>query len=160
MRIAPERVTRLALLDTSARPDTPEQTKRRQQLLEMSSAGEFPRVTDLLLPTLLHQARMSDEVLTRRIKAMAEHVGSDAFARQQNAIMHRPDNRPNLGSIAVPTLVLCGRQDALTPPGIHEEMAGLIPNSRYALIEECGHMTTMERPFAATALLREWLVND
>lgn len=160
MRQAPERVERLALLDTSGRPDTEDQLERRGQLIEMSRIGKFRGVTDRLLPILIHEDRLSDDALTDRVKLMAERVGPDAFHRQQKAIMSRPDSRSQLARYDLPTLVLCGRQDALTPLELHEEMAGLIPGARLAVIEDSGHLSTMERPQAATALLRQWLLYD
>ena len=71
--------------------------------------------------------------------------------------MARPDARPQLGAIRVPTLVICGRQDALTPLDRSQEIASGIPGARLAVIEECGHLSTMERPHAVTALMRLWL---
>ena len=160
MRRAPGRVTRLALIDTSARPDTPEQLERRRQLIDMTRYGKFRGVTDRLLPILVHEARLSETELTNEIKKMSEHIGSEAFTRQQNAIMGRPDSRPFLMEYGVPTMVMCGRQDALTPLEHAAEMAAAIPGSRLAVIEDCGHLSTMERPQAATALMRQWLTYD
>jgi pimeloyl-ACP methyl ester carboxylesterase len=157
LRLAPERVLRLALLDTSARADTPEQTQRRRDLIALAERGEFIGVSARLMPLFIHPDRLHDAALTEAISAMAARVGKDAFLRQQKAIMGRPDNRPNLGRIACPTLVLCGREDALTPPAVSEEIAGLVPGARLELVAECGHMTTMERPQAVGAALRRWL---
>lgn len=158
MRQAPERVEQLALVDTSGRADTDDQKIRRGQLIDMSRIGKFRGVTDRLLPILIHEGRLSDDVLTERVKLMAERVGSDAFHRQQKAIMSRPDSRSQLSGYDVSTLIMCGRQDALTPVALHEEMAELIPGCRLAIIEDSGHLSTMERPQAATALLRQWLL--
>ena len=160
MEKAPERVTRLALLDTSAIADAPEAIERRRALIEMSRVGRFRGVTDRLLPVLVHKDRLTDPELTTRVKEMAERVGPEAFLRQQMAIMGRPDRHSQIGGYAVPTLVMCGRQDALTPPALHEEMAAAIPGARLAVIEECGHLLTMERPQAATVMLRDWLLYD
>ena len=160
MRQAPERVMKLALLDTSARADTPEQTERRRQLISMSEIGKFRGVTDRLLPLLIAPDRLGDEDLTGRVKSMAERVGADAFYRHQNAIMARPDSSGQLANYDLPTLVACGRQDALTPLDLHEETAAAIPAARLAIIEECGHLSTMEQPQAVTALLRQWLLYD
>jgi pimeloyl-ACP methyl ester carboxylesterase len=159
MRQAPERVERLALLDTSARPDTVEQQRRRKGLLSLSESGRFKGVTPKLLPLLVHQDRLGDEPLVNDIMAMAEAIGRDAFKRQQTAILNRRDSRDTLGAIACPAMVVCGRQDAITPPELAEEMAGLLPRGRLVMIEDCGHLCTMERPQAATALLRDWLLN-
>lgn len=158
MRKAPERVSRLALMDTQARPDTEETMRRRKGLLALSKQGRFKGVTPRLLPMLVHEDRLEDAALVDPIMAMAAAVGQDGFVRQQTAIMGRPDARPDLGAIDCPTLVLCGRQDALTPLALHEEMADLIPTARLAVIEECGHLPTLERPQAATALMRDWLL--
>ncbi len=160
LRQAPERVVKLALLDTSTRADTPEQTERRRQLISMSKHGKFRGVTDRLLPLFVAPDRLDDTDLTGRVKAMAEHVGADAFYRQQSAIMARPDSRDQLADYDLPTLIVCGRQDALTPVDLHEEMAAAIPAARLAVIEECGHLSTMDRPQAVTALLRQWLLYD
>lgn len=157
MRRAPERVERLALLDTSARPDTEEQTRRRRGLIQLARTGRFRGVTPRLLPLLLHPDRLEDEALTRIVFEMAERVGRDAFERQQTAILTRPDSRPDLARIACPTLVACGRQDALTPLPLSEELAAGIPGARLAVVEDCGHLSTLERPEAVSALLREWL---
>jgi pimeloyl-ACP methyl ester carboxylesterase len=159
MRLAPERVLRLALLDTSARADTPQQTRRRRDLIALAERGEFIGVSARLMPLFVHPDRLQDQVLTGAISAMAARVGKDAFLRQQKAIMGRPDNRPNLERIACPTLVLCGREDALTPPAVSEEIVALIPGARLEVIEQCGHMTTMEQPAAVNAALRRWLAD-
>ena len=101
-----------------------------------------------------------DGTLTDAVMEMTRRVGKDAFLRQHKALMERADSRPSLSGINVPTLVLCGRQDAMTPPARHTEIADAIPNSRLVLIEDSGHLTTMERPQAATALLRDWMLYD
>lgn len=157
VRRAPERVTRLALLDTSARADTPELTARRRGLIELSQKGQFKGVTPRLLPLLIHPDRLGDEAFTATFMDMAERVGKAGFLRQQTAIMGRPDGRGDLGRIACPTLVLCGRQDALTPPALHEELAALIPGARLVVVEHCGHLSTLERPEEVDEALRRWL---
>jgi pimeloyl-ACP methyl ester carboxylesterase len=157
MRQAPERVLKLALLDTSARADTPEQSARRRGLIELSEKGEFKGVTPRLLPLLIHAARHEDKPLADIVMGMAERVGKDAFLRQQRAIMGRPDGREDLRRIACPTLVLCGRQDALTPLALHEEIAGLVPGARLVAVEDCGHLSTLEKPITVTAAMRQWL---
>lgn len=157
MRQARDRVTRLALLDTSARPDSEEQTRRRTGLIELARKGRFKGVTPKLLPMLIHPDRMTDEALTGDILQMSGNVGRDAFLRQQTAILHRPDSRPDLAKITCPALVLCGRQDGLTTLEMHEEMAAGITGSRLVVIEDSGHMSTMEQPHAVTAVMRYWL---
>ena len=157
MRVAPGRVARLALLDTSARPDTPEQTRARQVLIRLAQSGRFAEVPRRLLPNIVHPGRLDDEELASAVFGMARAVGPEAFVRQERAIIARPDGRGDLPDIACPTLVLCGREDAVTPPYLHEEMAGLIPNSRLVVVEHCGHLSTLERPDEVNAAMRGWL---
>jgi len=157
MRRAPQRVAGLALIDTSARPDTEEQSRRRRGLIALARTGKFKGVTPRLLPLLLHPVRLEDPVLTGRVMAMAARIGRDAFLRQQTAILGRPDSRPDLPRIACPTVVVCGRQDELTPLPVSEEMAGLIPGAGLVVVEDSGHLSTMERPEAVNATLAAWL---
>lgn len=157
MRRAPERVTRLCLLDTSARPDTDAQAERRRGLVAVAGKGTFKGVTRRLLPFLIHHDRVDDASLSSTVMAMAESVGRDAYGRQQQAILGRVDSRPALAAIACPTLVICGRQDAVTPLDRSEEIAAAIPGARLAVIEDCGHLSALERPQAVTALMRLWL---
>lgn len=156
MRQAPERVTHLALFDTSARPDTPEAARRRRALMALTRSGQFRGVTPRLLPSLLHPEAVNGP-LGDEVRAMAERIGRDAFLRQQQAILHRPDSRPMLPGIHQPTLVAVGEQDVLTPPDLAEEMADAIPAARLARIPRSGHLPTMEQPAVATALMRDWL---
>ena len=157
LRQAPGRVARLALLDTSARADTPEQTRRRRGLIELARKGRFRGVPERLLPLLVHASRLEEAELPAAVTAMAERIGRDGFLRQQKAIMGRPDSRADLVRIACPTLVLCGRQDELTPLARHTEMAAGIARSRLVVVEDCGHLAPMERPAEVTAALKAWL---
>ena len=157
LRRAPARVLRLALFDTSARPDTEEQRRRRGGLIALSQTGQFRGVTPRLLPQLLHPTRLGTP-LAEEVMAMADRVGRDAFLRQQEAIMGRRDSRPDLAAIRVPTLVAVGAEDVLTPPELAKEIAAGIPGARLERIPGCGHLPTMEDPDAATALMREWLI--
>jgi len=156
MRQAPERVTRLALFDTSARPDTPEAAKQRRGLMALTRRGAFRGVTPRLLPRLLHPANL-DGPLAAEVMDMAERVGRDAFLRQQEAILGRPDSRGDLAGIEAPTLVAVGEADALTPPELAREIAAGIPGAALHLLPGCGHLPSMEAPGAVTALMRDWL---
>ncbi len=160
MATVPERIDRLALIDTSGRADTPEQLRRRRGLIQLADRGEFKGVTPRLLPMLIHPARTGDAALTRVVMDMAERVGKDAFLRQQKAIMGRPDRRPLLPKIHVPTLVLCGNEDALTPVELSRELATGIATSRLVVVPDCGHLATIERPEAATSAMRLWLAEE
>jgi len=157
LRQARHRVRRLALLDTSARTDTPEQSQRRLGFISLAERGRFLGVTDALLPMLVHPSRLGDPELVATIKKMAKETGVEGFIREERAIMSRTDSLSILSSITCPTLVLCGRQDALAPLERHEEMARAIPGSRLEIIEACGHLSTLERPAEVSAALRRWL---
>jgi len=160
MRQAPGRVSRLTLMDTSANADTPEKSKQRKGFIDQLGLGDFKGVPRKLLPYLIHHDRLKDDALTDIIKASAIAVGADAFVRQQQAILHRPDGTGGLKAISCPTLVLCGRQDSLTPLSQHEEMAAAIPNARLVIIEDCGHLAPLERPHAVSAVMRYWLAEQ
>jgi pimeloyl-ACP methyl ester carboxylesterase len=157
MRQAPERVERLALVDTNARADTEEQRKNRAALISMADVGKFKGVTPRLLPNLIHPSRMEDPSVAGVVMEMAERVGQQAFKHQQEAIMNRKDGRGDLEAIRVPTLILAGRQDALCPPKVQDEMMERLANGKLVLIEDCGHLAPLERPEAVTAVFRYWL---
>lgn len=157
LRQAPERIVRLALLDTSARPDTPEQSAARETFIAMAEAGQLAAVVDTLAPRFLHRDRRTDATLNRVIRDMAADTGVAAFVRQQRAIMTRPDSRPQLASIACPTLVLVGEGDELTPPSLAQEIAAGIAGARLVTVPACGHLSTLEKPEAVNAALAEWL---
>ena len=157
MREAPERVARLALLDTSARPDTPEQSERRRGMIALAESGRFAEVTDLLFLVFVHRNRQGDEMLRAIVRTMAEETGPQAFIRQQRAIMTRPDCRAQLASIRCPTLVLVGDGDELTPPVLSEEIVAGIAGARLVRVPDCGHLSTLERPEAVNRALVEWL---
>ncbi|HSO21248.1 MAG TPA: alpha/beta hydrolase, partial [Desulfosarcina sp.] len=151
------RVDRLALVDTSARPDTPEQTQRRGHLTALCRKGRFQEMAESLYPFLVHPGRSDDAVLKRRIVDMAHRVGSAVFLRQQRAIVRRIDQRPNLAAIDCPTVVICGEQDQITPMACSKEMAAGIRGAGLEVLADCGHMSTMERPDMVAAILRGWL---
>jgi pimeloyl-ACP methyl ester carboxylesterase len=157
LRQAPGRVSRLALLSTSARADTPEQSQRREDLMALARQGRFKGVTPRLLPLLLHPDRLTDQALVDTVMGMAERVGAAAFLRQQSAIVQRPDGRALLPGVRCPSLVLCGRQDALTPLERSLEIADAIPGARLSVLEHCGHLSALEHPTRVSAALRAWL---
>ena len=157
MRQAPERIAKLALLDTSARPDTPEGKAGREKFIAMAAAGKLTDVVETLTPRFLHRSRHKDETLIRVIRDMAADTGAEAFIRQQKAIMSRADARPLLASIRCQTLVLVGEGDELTPPELAKEIAGGISGAKLTLVPECGHLSTIEKPEAVNAALAEWL---
>ncbi len=157
LRRAPERVTRLALLDTQARADTDEAKARRRGLMELAEKGEFLGVAPRLLPLFLHPDALADPKITGTVQAMAESTGKTGFLRQQAAIMSRIDSRPSLPAIACPTLVLAGREDQVTPLERQLEMAAAIPDATLVTLPRCGHLSPLERPQAVTRQLIGWL---
>jgi len=157
MRQAPQRVAKLALMDTGARPETAEQTARRQGPMAMARAGKLIEVADESFVFFVHPNRYDDVTLRDVVRAMAEDIGAQAFLRQQQAIMTRPDSRPGLSAIACPTLVLVGEQDRGTPPELAQEIAAAIAGARLVTVPDCGHLSTIERPQAVTKALVEWM---
>jgi len=159
LRQAPERITRLALLDTSARADTPKKAEWRSAALSACERGEFASVIEGMMPVLLHRDQQTGP-LPRFVRDMVERVGVAAFMRRHRVIGMRQDSRDLLRAARQPVRSICGREDGMSTIAEHEEIATLAPNGRFSLIEQCGHMTILERPQAATALLRDWLLYD
>jgi pimeloyl-ACP methyl ester carboxylesterase len=156
MRQAPERVLRLALLDTTARPESPARATLRRADMSTVALGRFAGITPRLLPQFIHASRLSEPV-AQDVMDMTARVGPTVYMRQQTAILARPDARPTLPTIAVPTLVGVGESDAVTPPRFAEEMAAAIPGARLQIFARCGHLPPMEDPAATTQALRAWL---
>jgi pimeloyl-ACP methyl ester carboxylesterase len=158
MRQAPERVLKLAIVDSSAREDTPAQKEHRRLSIASARIGQFKGVTPRLLPTLIHPDRVKDKALADLIMSMAQFMGRDSFINQQTAIMNRIDSRPCLPNITCPVLALGGRQDVLTPPEVLQEIANSVPNGRLEIIEHCGHLPPLELPETVNMFLRQWLL--
>lgn len=156
MRQAPERVFALALLDTSARPDTDEASANRRKAMQQAKT-DFDEVIKGLTAKLIHPDQMQNAALTDVIAAMAHSLGKDVFSQQQNAIIGRKDSRGLLKNIQCPTLILCGRDDGVTPVEVHEEMYQEIRNSQLCVIDACGHLSALEQPEQVTAALKAWL---
>jgi pimeloyl-ACP methyl ester carboxylesterase len=159
LRQAPERVTRLALLDTNARADRPEQVDQRRKLIALAERDGIAKVAKLLLPYWVHKDRLADPALVAILRCMAEAVGVAAFRRQEEAIIGRPDNRPFLAQIRCPTVIVVGAEDEVTPVKVAEEMHAGIAGSRLEVIRDCGHLSTLEQPEAVNAALARWLVS-
>lgn len=158
LRRAPERVERLALISTTARPDAPEQSAMRRELIGLAQSDRYAQVMPRLLPKLISAGRRDDQDLKRIVVEMADALGPQVFIRQQTAILSRPDSRPDLGRIAVPTVVICGDADELTPQDRHAEMAAAIPGAMLVVVPGAGHLATLEVPDALSEALRGWLL--
>jgi pimeloyl-ACP methyl ester carboxylesterase len=156
MRQAPERVIKLCLLNTAARPDTADQRERRQLLLMMSHKGQFKGVTPRLLPTLIHPDRLNDQDLLDTILTMAERVGRDAFYNQQTAIMNRIDSCPYLKNIRCPVQIIGGLQDFVPQEAIKEITTG-IPQAKMVMLDRCVHLSPLEQPDQVNRIMERWL---
>jgi pimeloyl-ACP methyl ester carboxylesterase len=157
MRQAPERVAKLALINTQARPDTPEATARRRGMMARAIAGEYRAVLDELFPGFVHPSRRGDAALRQLVYDMGDDVGVEAFVRQQQAVITRPDSRPVLAWIRCPTLVLTGDEDNTIPNSLSVEMANGIHGAKLVILANCGHLPQPEQPQATADALVEWL---
>ena len=159
VRQAPQRVTALALLNTNARPDSPEATENRRRLMALAER-DYEAVIATLLPKVLTAKSLADAAIAGTITSMANSVGREAFARQQKAILGRIDSRPRLAEIRCKTLVVAAREDAIMPLEVLEELARGIPGAKLVIVEECGHVAPLEQPEAVTDALHEWLTGE
>ena len=156
LRQAPERVTRLALIDTSARADSPEATELRRRRIEATKAGKFGLVVQQSFAGTVHPDHIEDQTLLGTHRAMAEANGPEVYIRHQLAIIARPDSRGELQHVGVPTVVIVGESDQIAPVDVAREMAANIPASHLVIVREAGHMALLEQPAAVNAALADW----
>lgn len=159
MRRAPQRVLGLAVLDSSARPDTPEATHTRLQQIEMAGS-DYPALVEQLLPRMVSPASINEPAIGGCFRQMALAAGAEVFVRQQKAIMGRVDSRPLLPTVSCPSLVLCGADDQVTPPALHDEMAAALPAARRVTIARCAHLSALDQPHQVSSALRHWLMEQ
>jgi pimeloyl-ACP methyl ester carboxylesterase len=157
LRRAPGRIQRLVLMSALAPADTPKQTERRMGYIRLVEQGRFDGIIEERIPMLVHPSRTGDAALTAILRRMASDTGPEVFQRQQRAIMARPDSRPMLASIACPTMLVFGRQDGITTIEHQNEMVETIGDVRLEIIEDCGHMMTLEKADAVNGLLKRFL---
>jgi pimeloyl-ACP methyl ester carboxylesterase len=160
LRRAPERITRLALVSTSARADAPERLVARKSQIEAVQAGGFDEVVEGFLKVLQPSNKPWSHDVVESVRQMVHEAGHGCFFRQQDAMKNRVDSREILGSITCPTLVIHGRDDQSWPFENGEELARLIPGALLEVIEDAGHFPTLSQPKATTAALRAWLLED
>ena len=158
MKQAPERVTCLALLDTQARPESRLAKLRRPLFIVLAHSGLTPIIFGMMWPRLVHKNRHTDQQLKELVTKMVRDTGRIGLAHQQRVFLSFPDYRPLLPKISVPTIVIVGDADTLTPPIRSEEMATAIPGAKLTRIPNCGHLSTLEAPDAVNAAMREWLI--
>ena len=156
MRQAPSRVIKLALIDTSARADTVEQTAARLRAVAQAKT-RFMAVALLNLANLLHPLRRGDADLLDIMRRMARTVGPEGHERQQRIAISRPDSRPFLGLIDVPTMVMVGDRDPLTPPDHSREIASAVNGASFEIVTECGHLSPIEQPDRVSEALAKWI---
>jgi pimeloyl-ACP methyl ester carboxylesterase len=158
-RQAPERILKLALLNTNPHAASAQTRANQQRFVGMAHLGEFREITtDFLKDTMLHPDHQQDIALRQTVLHMAEQIGAAGFVNTVKAQLARPNAVPNLPHITCPTLVLTGREDRVVPLSIHEAMAAALPNSRLVVLEQCGHLSTLEQPARVNAALRDWLM--
>ncbi|HSV81867.1 MAG TPA: alpha/beta hydrolase [Ramlibacter sp.] len=160
-RLAPQRVSRLALLDTGTDPLAggaagADERARRMALLQTARRDGMRAMGEQWARGMVHPSRVGTPVF-ESILAMIERSTPDRFQAQLHALLARPDARPVFSALQCPTLLVCGRQDGWSPLARHEEMQRALPHARLAVIEDSGHMTTMEQPEAVSRALLQWL---
>lgn len=158
-RLAPERIVGVALLDTGARADSDDAKLARVRMVQAMSSGTatLEQIAGSFAARVVHPSRLHDKELLTLLADMASTVGSDGFARQQHAAMSRADSRDLLAGLQVPALVLCGREDQVTPLELSDEMASLLPDAQLVTVEKSGHMATLEQPGVVVAAVLRWL---
>ena len=156
-RQAPERISRLGLLNTSARPETPEASEGRHALIAETKAGGYPAIVGKLFAKFVHPKIVSDTGLKKIVMDMAGDVGPERFVAQLEAIISRADSRPLLASIKCPTLVLTSDTDNMVKNEFSHELAKAIPGAKLVVIPDCGHLPQLEKPEAMTAAMLDWL---
>jgi pimeloyl-ACP methyl ester carboxylesterase len=164
VRRAPDRLAGMALMDTAyaPRPDgAPGEAEAAQRyaLLDIARKEGTRAMARVWVQNMVHPDRLSNTALLNSILDMFSRKTPDVFAAQIKALLERPDATPLLAEIHCPTLVLCGRQDAWSGLNRHEEIAARIAHSELVVIEDCGHMSTMERPEQVTAAMKAWLTS-
>ena len=156
-RQAPQRLRGLALLGTTARPETPEMQALREAAIEQFQAGRVREVLDANVAFAFHPEHAADAALIERYVALVMRAGAGQLVRQNRAVIARPDARLHLPALRCPTLVLCGEADPLTPPECAREIAALVPGSEMVMVAGAGHMLTLEQPARVGSLLAGWL---
>lgn len=157
MQIAAQRVTKLALLDTGMRAQNPTEQAIRRARIRLANEGRFELVLGLQMSRFIPAYRLPDKTLVDGVTAMCLETGVEIYKRQEELAAIRVDRRPDLPKIECPTVVVCGRDDVATPLFLSEEIASAIPGSELVIIEQCGHLVTMEKPDETNAVLRKWL---
>lgn len=158
MQIAADRVSKLALLDTGMRSHNEAERAVRRARIRLAEEGHFDLVLGLQMSRFLPTYRLPDKKLVDEVMAMCGEIGVEIYKRQEELAAVRADRRPDLPRIKCPTIVVCGRDDAATPLFLSEEMAKAIPAAALVVVEQCGHLVTMEKPEETNLILSTWLM--
>jgi len=157
LRRAPDRVSRVALMDTNPLAETPEMAAAREPQMARVKAGKLEDVMgEEMKPAYLAPGPGRPAVL-RTMMDMALSLGPDVFLRQSRALQRRRDQQATLARTRVPALILCGEHDSLCPIQRHEVMAELMPAAGLVVIENAGHLPTLENPDETGDALADWL---
>jgi pimeloyl-ACP methyl ester carboxylesterase len=157
MQVAADRVTKLALLDTGMRSQSEAERAVRRARIRLADEGHFELVLGMQMTRFIPAYRLPDKPLVDEVMAMCGEIGVEIYKRQEELAAIRVDRRPDLPRIKCPTIVVCGRDDAATPLFLSEEIAKAIPAAALVVIEQCGHLVTMEKPEATNEILQVWL---
>jgi pimeloyl-ACP methyl ester carboxylesterase len=157
VRLAPERIEKLCLIDTGVHPRREGEEVNRQALVDLGFNEGMEALAERWLPPMVHEGRVNDKALMEPLKAMVMRATPEQHRRQIQALLNRPDARAHLSNITCPTLVMVGRQDRWSPLSQHEEIAALVPDSELVVIEDSGHMSLVEQPEQVSKALLRWL---
>lgn len=159
LRQAPERINKLVLMNTNYKEPSEQTRINQQRFIGMAYLGQFKEITsEILIDAMLHPKNAEKQELRETILNMALNVGIDGFFNQVKAQLGRPDSTKDLQNIKCPTLIITGREDNICPLKLHEDMAEAIPNSTLKVIEECGHLSTLEQPNLVNNTIIDWWI--
>ena len=160
IRLAPERIERLALLDTGVHPRKEGEEAKRQVVIDLAFEKGMRALADQWLPPMVHPDRHGDAELMGTLTAMVERMTPELHQRQITALLNRPDAVTGLSDITCPVRLIVGRQDAWSPPAQHEAMLPYLKNAALEIIDDAGHFAPIERPEALVSALEAWMAQD
>lgn len=156
-RQAPERINKMILLNTNHKKPSDKTRENIKKFTDMAQSGRFNEITEnILIEAMLFSEHLEDSLLREEIISMSQNVGEIGFSNQIKAQLERPDSTEDLKKMMCPTLIIAGKDDGICPVPIHQEIESLIPNSTLRVIENCGHLSTMEKPKEVNQIIRNW----
>ncbi|MEO9803138.1 MAG: alpha/beta hydrolase [Reichenbachiella sp.] len=158
IRQASNRLEKLIILNSNYKIPSDQTRANFARFEEMTRKGRFQDITsDYLLPLMLYPSHSKIESLSNEVIKMADSVGVEGFRNQMKAQLSRPDSSQTLKEVVCPTLIIAGAQDKVCPVAWHQEMHEMIPGSKLEIIEQCGHLSTMERPEKINQTITNWI---